>query len=88
MQRALARSGPALRLLQVSASPPERLADLGCDAVLVASAVTRAAHPLLVAKAMRLAAEAGRDSYLARRIPRRWSADASSSYEGMLDGMV
>lgn len=62
--------------------------ELGCDAVLVASAVTRAADPMLMAKAMRLAAEAGRDSYRAGRIPRRWSAEASSSYEGMLDGML
>lgn len=62
--------------------------ELGCDAVLVASAVTRAADPLLMARAMRLAAEAGRCSYLAGRIPRRWSAEASSPYEGMLDGML
>ncbi len=54
--------------------------ELGCDAVLVASAVTRAADPMLMAKAMRLAAEAGRDSFRAGRIPRRWSAEASSSY--------
>lgn len=62
--------------------------ELGCDAVLVASAVTRAADPMLMARAMRLAAEAGRYSYLAGRIPRRWSAEASSSYEGMLTGML
>ncbi len=62
--------------------------ELGCDAVLVASAVTRAAQPMLMARAMRLAAQAGRFSYLAGRIPRRWSAQASSPYEGMLDGMV
>jgi len=41
-----------------------------------------------MARAMRLAARAGRDSYLAGRIPRRWSAEASSPYEGMLDGML
>lgn len=62
--------------------------ELGCDAVLIASAVTRAANPMLMAKAMRLGAEAGRDSYLAGRIPRRWSAEASSPYEGMLNGML
>ncbi len=62
--------------------------ELGCDAVLVASAVTRAAQPMLMARAMRLAAQAGRHSYLAGRIPRRWGAEASSPYEGLLDGMV
>ena len=62
--------------------------ELGCDAVLVASAVTRAADPLLMAAAMRLAAQAGRSSFRAGRIPRRWSAQASSPYEGMLTGMI
>lgn len=62
--------------------------ELGCDAVLVASAVTRAADPVRMARAMRLAVQAGRDSYLAGRIPRRWWAEASSPYEGMLTGML
>jgi thiazole synthase len=62
--------------------------ELGCDAVLVASAVTRAAQPLRMARSMRLAAQAGRDAHLAGRIARRWWAEASSPYEGMLDGMV
>jgi thiazole synthase len=43
---------------------------------------------LRMARAMRLAVEAGRDAYLAGRIPRRWWAEASSPYEGMLDGMI
>lgn len=71
-----------------SAADVVQAMELGCDAVLVASAVTRAAQPLRMARAMRLAAQAGRDSYLAGRIPRRWSAEASSSYEGMLTGML
>jgi thiazole synthase len=62
--------------------------ELGCDAVLVASAVTRAAEPLMMAEAMKLAVRAGRQAYLAGRIPRRWWAEASSPYEGMLDGML
>ncbi|MGN6331039.1 MAG: thiazole synthase [Motilibacteraceae bacterium] len=62
--------------------------ELGCDAVLVASAVTRAADPLRMARAMRRAVQAGRDAHLAGRIPRRYRAEASSPYEGMLDGMV
>lgn len=61
--------------------------ELGCAAVLVASAVTRAAQPVRMARAMRLAVQAGRESFLAGRIPRRWWAQASSPYEGMLDGM-
>jgi thiazole synthase len=71
-----------------TASEAAQAMELGCDAVLVASAVTRAADPLRMARAMRLAVEAGRDAYLAGRIPRRWWAEASSPYEGMLDGMI
>jgi thiazole synthase len=71
-----------------TASEAAQARELGCDAVLVASAVTRAADPLRMARAMRLAVEAGRDAYLAGRIPRRWWAEASSPYEGMLDGMI
>ena len=71
-----------------SAADVVQAMELGCDGALVASAVTRAAQPLRMARAMRLAAEAGRDSYLAGRIPRRWSAQASSSYAGMLEGML
>jgi thiazole synthase len=58
--------------------------ELGCDAVLVASAVTRAADPVRMARAMRLAVLAGRDARLAGRIARRWWAEASSPHEGML----
>ena len=57
--------------------------ELGCDGVLIASAVTRAATPDSMARAMRLAVEAG---YLARgagRIPRRWHAQASSPVTGL-----
>ncbi|HEU4948514.1 MAG TPA: thiazole synthase [Kribbella sp.] len=53
--------------------------ELGCDAVLLASAVTRAERPALMAAAMREAVSAGRSARLAGRIPRRWhSAQASS----------
>jgi thiazole synthase len=61
--------------------------ELGCDAVLGASAVTRTADPMLMARSMRLAVQAGRDAHRAGRIPRRWWAEASSPYEGMLDGI-
>jgi len=59
--------------------------ELGCDAVLVASAINRADDPVAMAAAMRLAVEAG---YLARkagRIPQRWHALASSPFAGMAD---
>jgi thiazole synthase len=52
--------------------------ELGCDAVLVASAITRAADPERMAVAMALAVDAGRAAYEAGRIPRRWHAVASS----------
>ncbi|MBO0715095.1 MAG: thiazole synthase [Acidimicrobiales bacterium] len=59
--------------------------ELGCDAVLVASAVTRARDPDRMAVAMRKAVEAGRLAHLAGRIPERFYAEASSPREGMAD---
>jgi thiazole synthase len=57
--------------------------ELGCDAVLLASAVTRARDPERMALAMRQAVEGGRQALLAGRIPRRWHAAASTSFEGL-----
>jgi len=59
--------------------------ELGCDAVLVASAITRAAHPAMMAEAIRNAVDAGRLAHRAGRIPRRRHAAASSPFEGMAD---
>ena len=59
--------------------------ELGCDAVLLATAVTRARHPVQMARAMRHAVEAGRLARGAGRIPRRLYAEASTSFEGMAD---
>lgn len=56
--------------------------ELGCDAVLLASAVTRARDPELMAAAMQRAVEAGRFAYRSGRIPRRLYAEASTSWEG------
>jgi thiazole synthase len=67
-----------------SAADAAQAMELGCDAVLVASAVTRAADPVRMARAMRLAVQAGRDARLAGRIPRRWWAEASSPHDGLL----
>ena len=57
--------------------------ELGCDAVLLASAVTRARDPERMALAMRHAVEAGRLASLAGRIPRRWHAQASTPMHGL-----
>jgi thiazole synthase len=56
--------------------------ELGCDAVLLASAVTRAQSPVLMAEAMRRAVESGRLARRAGRIPRRLFAEASSPVAG------
>ncbi|MFP3990780.1 thiazole synthase [Streptomyces sp. E11-3] len=57
--------------------------ELGCSAVMLASAVTRAQEPVLMAEAMRHAVEAGRLARRAGRIPRRHFAEASSPTEGL-----
>src|SRR5919108_830358 len=59
--------------------------ELGCDGVLLASAVTRAQEPALMAEAMRKAVEAGRLAFRAGRIPRRLYAEASTPAEGVPD---
>ncbi|MGO8687221.1 MAG: thiazole synthase [Candidatus Dormibacteria bacterium] len=59
--------------------------ELGCDGVLLASAVTRAHDPERMATAMRRAIEAGRLAHLAGRIPRRFHARASTSDAGLAD---
>ena len=58
---------------------------LGCDGVLLASAVTRAADPVRMAEAMRHAVVAGRLAAGAGRIPRRHYAEASSTFEGLAE---
>ncbi|HVY10956.1 MAG TPA: thiazole synthase [Mycobacteriales bacterium] len=58
--------------------------ELGCDGVLVASAVTRAHEPALMAQAIAQAVTAGRAARLAGRMPRRWHAHASSPMHGRL----
>jgi thiazole synthase len=57
--------------------------ELGCDGVLVASAITRARRPGQMAAAFRLAVEAGSLAQGAGRIPRRFHARASSPIEGL-----
>jgi thiazole synthase len=57
--------------------------ELGCDAVLCASAISRAHDPVAMARAIRLAVQAGRLAGGAGRIPRRLHAEASTPKEGM-----
>ncbi|NJQ08438.1 thiazole synthase [Streptomyces lonarensis] len=57
--------------------------ELGCAGVMLASAVTRAQRPAVMAEAMRDAVRAGRLAALAGRIPRRHFAEASSPQEGI-----
>jgi thiazole synthase len=57
--------------------------ELGCDAVLLASAVTRARDAEMMAVAMRDAVRAGRLAFRAGRIPRRWHAEASTPIAGL-----
>ncbi|MEX1176876.1 MAG: thiazole synthase [Nitriliruptor sp.] len=59
--------------------------ELGCDGVLLASAVTRARDPEAMATAMRYAVEAGRLARGAGRIPRRLYAEASTTDDGRPD---
>lgn len=59
--------------------------ELGCDAVLLASAVTRAREPETMAAAMRHAVTAGRLAARAGRIPRRHHARASTAPDGRAD---
>jgi thiazole synthase len=65
-----------------TASEAAEAMELGCDGVLVASAITRAREPALMAEAVRMGVEAGYAARTAGRIPRRWLARASSPVEG------
>jgi len=56
--------------------------ELGCDGVLMNTAIAGAKDPIRMARAMRLAVEAGREAYLAGRIPKRFAASPSSPMEG------
>jgi thiazole synthase len=58
--------------------------ELGCDGLLLNTAIAQAQEPLRMAKAMRLAVEAGREAFLAGRIPARSLAQASSPLIGLI----
>ena len=58
--------------------------ELGCDGVLMNTAIASAKDPVLMASAMRKAVEAGREAFLAGRIPRKRYASASSPVDGLI----
>jgi thiazole synthase len=66
-----------------TASDAAQAMEAGCDAVLLASAISRAADPPAMAGAMRKAVEAGYEARRAGRIPKRLNARASSPEEGV-----
>jgi thiazole synthase len=58
--------------------------ELGCDGVLMNTAIAEARDPVRMAKAMKHAVIAGREAFLAGRMPRRMYADASSPLSGLI----
>jgi thiazole synthase len=58
--------------------------ELGCAGVLMNTAIAAAKHPVEMARAMRLAVEAGRAAYLAGRMPQKLYANASSPLSGLI----
>ena len=56
--------------------------ELGCDGVLLNSAIARAGNPVMMAQAVRAAAAAGRDAFRARRMPRKHHAEPSTPTKG------
>lgn len=68
-----------------TASEAAQAMEAGCDAILVASSISRAKDPVGMARAMRLSVEAGRLAFESGRIPRRLYAEPSTPGEGMPD---
>jgi thiazole synthase len=67
-----------------TASHAAEALEMGCDAVLMNTAIAGAKDPILMAEAMRLGVEAGRKAFLAGRIPARLYATASSPLDGLI----
>jgi thiazole synthase len=59
--------------------------EMGCDAVLMNTAIASAKEPVLMAEAMNYAVKAGRLAFLSGRMPKRLYAQASSPIEGMIE---
>ena len=67
-----------------TASDAAEAMELGCDGVLMNTAIAEAKDPVLMARAMKAAVEAGRLAYLAGRMPKRRYADPSSPLAGII----
>ncbi|MEJ7731765.1 MAG: thiazole synthase [Polyangiaceae bacterium] len=67
-----------------TASDAAAAMEIGCDGVLMNTAIAGARDPILMAQAMRDGVRAGRSAFLAGRIPRRLHASASSPTDGLL----
>ncbi len=67
-----------------TASDAAMAMELGCDGVLMNTAIAEAKEPIRMARAMKHAVMAGRDAYLAGRMPRRMYADPSSPLAGLI----
>jgi thiazole synthase len=68
-----------------TASDVAQAMELGCDAVLLNTAIAGARNPILMAEAMRLGVEAGRKAFFAGRIARKLYATASSPVDGLIE---
>ena len=67
-----------------TASDVARAFEIGCDGVLLNTAVARARDPVRMARAVRAAAEAGRDAFLAGRMPQQTRAESATALEGRI----
>ena len=68
-----------------TASDATIVMELGCDGVLMNTAIAKANSPKLMAKAMKKAVESGREAFLTGRMEKRPYASASSPEEGTID---
>ena len=59
--------------------------EAGADGILLNTAIAKAREPVRMARAMKLACEAGRDAFLAGRMPKLPFASASSPFEGLIE---
>ena len=67
-----------------TASDAAEAMELGCDGVLMNTAIAEAKDPIAMARAMKHAVEAGRLAYLAGRMPKKMYADPSSPLAGLI----
>jgi thiazole synthase len=67
-----------------TASDATAAMELGCDGVLMNTAIAEAKNPIRMARAMKLAVESGRLAYLAGRMPKKLYADPSSPLAGLI----